>query len=916
MAEDFEEAIREYLRKSEEFRLALEVRLPPQEPSGDAHDPQESVWDSSETKRFLAVVTHLDTTTGDEQGCIFVFNLRSKRSNAAPNTYLLEHVFPILGHFSISMAQPRRSTINLSSPPDLSKIQPRTEIALTVNPGHDLHNDSPLSLLTRDTVQLRAVLKECKRLRELSIANNPDVLPPYLWVLAYTHSEEPAILSPVPSDLRQLQQQPHEHLSAASAGQPGDDIFDISLLREEWIKQKVHDLHASARNKIRLGTFNVNGKLPSQDLSPWVRGRVDQKPSIPSLKNVSPLSMGEVVKSSGEYFNDAPGEKTDRASTASSVTAFSTSSATTTASTATLQTSGTTTQVDDTNSGKPENSTSASDTSAPPSYLSDDRRPAIPDPDILVLAFQELDLSTEALLYSTKTTREEAWCAAALAGLGEKAVQYEKLASKQLVGMLLVLVVRKPLKSCFGDVKATSVGAGILGLMGNKGGTAIRLTFTPPATPDAPVPQPIILTFVNAHLAAFDEMFERRNADFQDLSKRLQFDSGIPVQDSPTEEDGYPLVTVPLSVYQTDALFWLGDLNYRINLSDADVRVLLAEASEPQGLRALLNYDQLGLAIRTKKAFANFVEAAIHHPPHNHTVTRSLEFTNVGKIPCAYRFVAISIGAPVHPEWLHIEPLTGLLLPGEKKTVSLTAVLDNSVVGRLNSGVARLDDTLILHTLLGKDHFVSITAQYKRTCFATSLNRLVRLTGPVRSADKMKLLPEEQALNAPREIMRLVNWLMSNATDIPGLFLLPGDQELVAEIRECLDTGAEFGPHAEEDGPRMAVAFATCLLEFLDTLPESVIPLNLHARCAQATDREQAFQLLDELPGASVNVWISVTAFLHFISQQAHSASDSPTSDAGQLARVFASVLLRDDLTTSTPVSPVGKRKFVGYFVG
>ena len=49
------------------------------------------------------------------------------------------------------------------------------------------------------------------------------------------------------------------------------------------------------------------------------------------------------------------------------------------------------------------------------------------DPDMLVLGFQELDLSTEALLYSTKTVREEAWCMAVFAGLGEKAVLYEKV---------------------------------------------------------------------------------------------------------------------------------------------------------------------------------------------------------------------------------------------------------------------------------------------------------------------------------------------------------------------------------------------------------------------------------------------------------------------------------------------------------
>ncbi len=119
------------------------------------------------------------------------------------------------------------------------------------------------------------------------------------------------------------------------------------------------------------------------------------------------------------------------------------------------------------------------------------------DPDILVLGFQELDLSTEALLYSTKTTREDAWCTAVFAGLGEKAVLYEKvrvsrrswsnwcggytgvsglahselfappsqLVSKQLVGMLLVLIVKKRLRPNFSDVRTTSVGAGIMGIM-------------------------------------------------------------------------------------------------------------------------------------------------------------------------------------------------------------------------------------------------------------------------------------------------------------------------------------------------------------------------------------------------------------------------------------------------------------------
>lgn len=49
------------------------------------------------------------------------------------------------------------------------------------------------------------------------------------------------------------------------------------------------------------------------------------------------------------------------------------------------------------------------------------------DPDMIILGFQELDLSAGALLYSTETTREDAWFNAVMAGLGEKAEMYTKV---------------------------------------------------------------------------------------------------------------------------------------------------------------------------------------------------------------------------------------------------------------------------------------------------------------------------------------------------------------------------------------------------------------------------------------------------------------------------------------------------------
>jgi len=250
-------------------------------------------------------------------------------------------------------------------------------------------------------------------------------------------------------------------------------------------------------------------------------------------------------------------------------------------------------------------------------------------------------------------------------------------------------------------------------------------------------------------------------------------------------------------------------------------------------------------------------------------------------------------------------------------TVTVEVYVDQKVACLLNAErTGRLDDTLILHTSLGKDHFISVSGSYQRTCFATSLERLVRMSGPVRKSESLNLRDEDQAANAPEEILRLVNWLMSHATDVEDLFTTPGDLETISALREALDTGAELTPPNAENGPQaMALAVGTCLLELLGSLPEPVVPASLHSRFAQILTKDEAFELLDEFPSASVNVWITVTAFLHYISQQ---DSGPNTSYAIKLADIFASALLRfpdDDSHPGAQVSPLCKRKFMLYFI-
>lgn len=56
-------------------------------------------------------------------------------------------------------------------------------------------------------------------------------------------------------------------------------------------------------------------------------------------------------------------------------------------------------------------------------------------------------------------------------------------------------------------------------------------------------------------------------------------------------------------------------------------------------------------------------------------------------------------------------------------------------------------------------------AHSEYTCFANTLERLIRLDGPVRKLKSLEdAMPGGQAVNAPREFMRLINWMMTHVS--------------------------------------------------------------------------------------------------------------------------------------------------------
>ncbi|CAH1122568.1 unnamed protein product [Ceutorhynchus assimilis] len=210
------------------------------------------------------------------------------------------------------------------------------------------------------------------------------------------------------------------------------------------------------------------------------------------------------------------------------------------------------------------------------SWLSWDENP----PDVYAVGLQEIDLSKEAFFFND-TPREAEWQKFVMDGLHPNA-KYRLVALARLVGIQLAVMVNNQHYRYVKNVSFDTRGTGLLG-MGNKGGVAVRLELHNTS-----------LCFVNCHLAAHVEEFERRNQDYKDIDTRINF------RKSPHE------------IKDHDQIYWLGDLNYRItDLNTSQVKTLLQRSE----MNTLLKVDQLNQQKERGRVLVNYIEGDITFPP-------------------------------------------------------------------------------------------------------------------------------------------------------------------------------------------------------------------------------------------------------------------------------------------------------------
>lgn len=153
------------------------------------------------------------------------------------------------------------------------------------------------------------------------------------------------------------------------------------------------------------------------------------------------------------------------------------------------------------------------------------------------------------------------------------------------------------------DVLKSSVATGLMDMFGNKGSVGISMRVYETR-----------LCFVCSHFAADTDKLEKRNSDYRATKLKLKFqdDSKLNNQSLDSNDQQQQLQPIEYDLDDHDVIFWFGDLNYRcerLSLSDC-VKHIYAN-----NLDYLLNYDQLGGEIVSKRVFEDYQEGKIKFKP-------------------------------------------------------------------------------------------------------------------------------------------------------------------------------------------------------------------------------------------------------------------------------------------------------------
>jgi endonuclease/exonuclease/phosphatase family metal-dependent hydrolase len=209
--------------------------------------------------------------------------------------------------------------------------------------------------------------------------------------------------------------------------------------------------------------------------------------------------------------------------------------------------------------------------------------------DIMAFGCQECKYEPRKPFY----TCPDDWEGTLKQAVGEEYYVVEK---KFMWQIGLIVFARKNLDTSITHVDSNKEATGVARVMGNKGGVTINFKSRHTS-----------ICFVNSHLAAHQDKVEHRNMDVAEITTEMKSGASDLVNN-------------------WNYVFWMGDLNYRIEWGDDEDEKKARKPTQDNfnqvtemifqnKFEDLYAHDQLASQMRTHKVFANFKEDQPHFPP-------------------------------------------------------------------------------------------------------------------------------------------------------------------------------------------------------------------------------------------------------------------------------------------------------------
>ncbi|ODV93374.1 hypothetical protein PACTADRAFT_51972 [Pachysolen tannophilus NRRL Y-2460] len=202
------------------------------------------------------------------------------------------------------------------------------------------------------------------------------------------------------------------------------------------------------------------------------------------------------------------------------------------------------------------------------------------NPDIVAIGFEEIVELTPGQMLDTDNSTRYFWEKKLKKCLNERD-KYVLLWGGQLGGIVLLLFVKEAEAEEINNVEGSIRKTGLGGMASNKGAIALSFTFSTTK-----------FCFIVSHLAAGLNNVEERHQDYKTIAKNIRFSRNRSIKDH-------------------DAVIWMGDFNFRIDLTNEEVRNLI----EKQDFQTLFDNDQLNNQMAKGESFPYFDEMEIRFPP-------------------------------------------------------------------------------------------------------------------------------------------------------------------------------------------------------------------------------------------------------------------------------------------------------------